>query len=90
MGKCVSFKSGHFLLLQLQLYIQDSSSVEELVVLMQQVSLRRWHDVRVTGKGGNITLRLDGDLEHQGHVALPSPLRTTSPLYIGGLPSKLS
>ena len=83
-----TFTNQHELLMpQLQLFIQDQSR-EELVSLPQEVSLRQWHDVRVSRERGNITLRLDGDLEHQQQLVLPSPLRTTSPLYIGGLPSE--
>ena len=74
-------------MLQLQLFVQDSRG-EELVYLQREVTLGQWHDVRVTGDGGNVTLTLDGDLEDQERVVLPQPLRTTSPLYIGGLPSK--
>ena len=76
-------------MLQLQLFVQDSRG-EELVYLQREVTLGQWHDVRVTGDGDNVTLTLDGDLEDQERVVLPQPLRTTSPLYIGGLPSKSS
>lgn len=83
-----TFTNQHELLMpQLQLFIQDQSR-EELVSLPQEVSLRQWHDVRVSRERGNITLRLDGDLEHQQQLVQPIPLRTTSPLYIGGLPSE--
>ena len=73
---------------QLQLFVQDTRGDQLAVSLPQEVSLREWHDVRVSQQGGNMTLTLDGDLKQQALLVLPSPLRTTSPLYIGGLPSK--
>ena len=56
--------------------------------LPQAVILTKWHDVRITQRGENITLLLDGNLDLQEVVTLPALLRTTSLLYIGGLPSK--
>ena len=75
--------------MQLQLYIQTEMR-ERLVSLPQQVSLREWHHVRVIRLAENITVTLDGELDMQETVILLQPLRTTSPLYIGGLPSMFS
>ena len=53
----------------------------------QEVAPREWHDVRIGRQGVNVTVVLDGNVDLEELIVLPAPLRTTSLLYIGGLPS---
>ena len=81
------WESTVFPCIQIQLYIQESAKGGEwLVSLPQEVSNGEWHDVRIKQHGENITLVLDNNF--QEILTQPLSLRTTSPLYIGGLPSK--
>ena len=75
---------------QLQLYTLESiSGFERTVSLSQETTLRQWHDVKIIQEGNRISITLNGNLALQESLTLPNPLRTTSPLYIGGLPSEM-
>ena len=79
----------HQIRIQLQLYTLESiSGFERTVSLSQEITLRQWHDVKIIEQGERISITLDGNLTLQESLTLPNPLRTTSPLYIGGLPSE--
>lgn len=79
----------HQIRIQLQLYTLESiSGFERTVSLSQEITLRQWHDVKIIEQGERISMTLDGNLTLQESLTLPNPLRTTSPLYIGGLPSE--
>ena len=45
-----------------------------------------WHDVQIRRRGENVTIEIDGTSMLERPAQIPLPLRTTSVLYIGGLP----
>lgn len=75
--------------IQVQLYIEESTSgVQWLISVETEVSDGRWHDVQIRKAGQNVTVTVDNNPMFEELGTLPSPLRTTSHLYIGGLPSE--
>ena len=67
---------------------ESMSGVQWLVTVNSSVADSEWHDVQIRRTGQNITISLDSDDTLQEMAVLPFPLRTTSQLYIGGLPSE--
>ena len=66
---------------------ESTSGVQWLISVEMEVSDGRWHDVQIRKAGQNVTVAVDNNAMFEELGILPSPLRTTSHLYIGGLPS---
>lgn len=66
---------------------ESTSGVQWLISVETEVADGRWHDVQIRKVGQNVTVMVDNNAILEELGILPSPLRTTSQLYIGGLPS---
>ena len=76
-----------YVLYQLQVYMEEGiSSTRWLATGSSDLADGTWHDVQIRRRGENVTIEVDGSPMLERPAQLPLPLRTTSLLYIGGLP----